>query len=89
MLRRVAFNFTNHCTYTYENYPGSKHWGKKRQSLLTELFLCVDCYICTNLGMLALCTWVCGFAVIISPKVSALFKQGHENVEDEWYLSFI
>lgn len=61
----------------------------KKQSLLTELFLCVDCYMWTDRDMLALCTWVSGFAIRILAKVLALFEQGHWNVKDECYSSFI
>lgn len=91
MLRRALFHSINHSIYTYENYQTLRKQTlkNKKQSLLTELFLCVDCYMWTDRDMLALCTWVSGFAIRILAKVLALFEQGHWNVKDECYSSFI
>lgn len=49
---------------------------KKTQSLPTGLILCVDCYVWAKLGMLVLCTWVCGFAIMILAKVLQSTVQG-------------
>ena len=50
--------------YLYLWKLSRKHTLEKDQSSLTGIFICVNCFMETNLGMLALGIWVCGFAIM-------------------------
>lgn len=65
--------YTPFCLYLWISIPMKiiqKADVEKKPSLCwLGFFLCVDCYVWTNLGMLALCAWICGFAIMLSAEV--------------------
>lgn len=73
--------------HLYLQKSSRKQTLERKQCSLTELFLCVDCCSWSNPGMLAIRSWVYGFASIILAKVLALFRQGCGNVRHSYYSS--